>query len=67
MAKKVKFKSKRAAAKRFKVTATGRVKKYNQNTSHLALSKTTNQKRNLRHARYLNNTDGATIKKLLSR
>ena len=48
---KAKFKTKRAVAKRFKITGTGKVKKYNQNTSHLALSKTHKQKVNLRHAR----------------
>lgn len=64
---KQKFKTKRAAAKRFKVTASGKVKKYNQNTSHLALSKTHKQKRNLRHARYLNRTDGKAMKSLISK
>jgi len=64
---KAKMKSKRAVSKRFHITASGKVKKKNQNTSHLALSKTKNQKRNLRHARYLNSTDGRTMKKLLSK
>ncbi len=63
---KVKYKTKRAVAKRFRITASGKVKKNNQNTSHLFLSKTKRQKRNLRKARYLNATDGKTIKKLIS-
>lgn len=64
---KSKFKTKRAAAKRFKVTGTGKVKKFNQNTSHLALSKTHKQKVNLRHARYLNRTDSKAMKSLISK
>ena len=64
---KAKFKTKRAVAKRFKITGTGKVMKYNQNTSHLALSKTHKQKVNLRHARYLNKTDGKAMKALISK
>lgn len=64
---KSKFKSKKSVTKRFKVTASGKVKKYNQNTSHLALSKTHKQKVNLRHARYLNRTDGKAMKSLISK
>lgn len=63
---KNKMKSKKAVLKRFHITASGKVKKYNQNTSHLALSKSHKQKVNLRHARYLNNTDAKTMKKLIS-
>ena len=36
---KVKMKTKRAVAKRFTVTGSGKIKRGNQNTSHLALSK----------------------------
>lgn len=64
---KTKFKTKKAVTKRFKITASGRVKKHNQNTSHLALSKTHKQKRNLRKARYLNRTDGKAMKSLISK
>lgn len=64
---KTKMKSKKAVTKRFHITASGKVKKDNQNTSHLALSKTKNQKRNLRHARYLNSTDSKNMKKLISK
>ena len=64
---KAKFKTKRAGAKRFKITGTGKVKKNKQNTSHLALSKTHKQKVNLRHARYLNKTDGKAMKALISK
>lgn len=63
---KTKMKSKKAVTKRFKITASGKVKKDNQNTSHLALSKSKNEKRHLRHARYLNSTDSKTMKKLIS-
>lgn len=63
---KNKMKTKKAVTKRFHITASGKIKKYNQNTSHLALSKTHKQKVNLRHARYLTGTNAKNIKKLIS-
>ena len=49
-----KMKSKRGAVKRFKITASGKVKKWNQNTSHLSHNKTHKMIRHNRKARYLN-------------
>lgn len=63
---KNKMKTKKAVAKRFKITATGKLKKYNQNTSHLALSKSHKQKVNLRHARYFTGINAKNMKKLIS-
>jgi len=50
MAKKVKMKTKRAAAKRFKVTAKGKVMHRKQNTGcgHLRVSKGKKRKRQMR-------------------
>lgn len=43
-----KIKTNRGAAKRFKKTGTGKVKRANAFTSHILTSKTTKRKRNLR-------------------
>ncbi|MCI1734415.1 MAG: 50S ribosomal protein L35 [Bacilli bacterium] len=62
-----KMKSKRGAVKRFKITATGKIKKWNQNTSHLSHNK---QHKNIVHnrkARYLNNVQTIKMKGLISR
>ena len=45
-----KMKTKRAAAKRFKTTGTGKLMKMNANTSHILNKKTTKRKRQLRKA-----------------
>ena len=45
-----KVKTKRAAAKRFKVTGTGKLKRMKAYKSHILTKKTTKRKRNLRHA-----------------
>ncbi|MBQ2054117.1 MAG: 50S ribosomal protein L35, partial [Eubacterium sp.] len=43
-----KLKTKRAAAKRFKVTGTGKLKRSKAYKSHILTKKTTKRKRNLR-------------------
>ncbi len=43
-----KMKTRRAAAKRFKTTGTGKLMKMNANTSHILNKKTTKRKRHLR-------------------
>jgi len=48
MATKVKKKTRKAVAKRFKKTATGKIMHKKPGTRHLAASKTTKQKRRLR-------------------
>ncbi|NLK97220.1 50S ribosomal protein L35 [Defluviitalea saccharophila] len=60
-----KLKTHRGAAKRFKVTGTGRLKKSNANKSHILTKKTTKRKRNLRHASMVDVTNEKQMKKLL--
>ncbi len=45
---KVKIKTKKAAAKRFKITGTGRIKRYHACASHLLSKKTSKRKRRLK-------------------
>lgn len=62
-----KMKSKRAAVKRFRITESGQVKKWNQNTSHLSHNKTHKMIRHNRKARYLNNVQTIKMKGLISK
>jgi large subunit ribosomal protein L35 len=62
-----KMKSKRSAVKRFKFTANGKVKKWNQNTSHLSHNKTHKMIRHNRKARYLNSVMGKKMTALVSK
>ena len=59
-----KVKTKRAAAKRFKVTGTGKLKRMKAYKSHI-LKKTTKRKRNLRHAAMTDATNVKTMKKIM--
>lgn len=43
-----KLKTNRSVAKRFKVTGTGKLKRFKANKSHILTKKTTKRKRNLR-------------------
>ncbi|MCX5841610.1 MAG: 50S ribosomal protein L35 [Deltaproteobacteria bacterium] len=60
-----KIKTHRGAAKRFSLTATGRVKRSKAFTSHILTSKTTKRKRNLRKGAILDKTNEREIKKLI--
>ncbi|NLC94301.1 MAG: 50S ribosomal protein L35 [Bacilli bacterium] len=60
-----KMKTHRGAAKRFKKTATGKLKRHHAYTSHLAPRKTTKQKRHLRKAAIVSKSDYKRIKDLL--
>lgn len=62
-----KMKSKRSAVKRFRFTASGEVKKWNQNTSHLSHNKTHKLIRHNRKARYLKPTQVKVVKQLISK
>jgi len=62
-----KMKSKRGAVKRFRITADGKVKKWNQNTSHLSHNKTHKMIRHNRKARYLSSREGSKMKALISK
>ncbi len=61
-----KMKTHKGAAKRFKVTKSGKVKYRRKNRSHILTKKTRKRKRQLRKSAYLNNTDGKRIKKILN-
>ncbi len=60
-----KMKTHKGAAKRFKITATGEVKRGKGFTSHLLTSKSPKRMRNLRQSTLVAKTDKDNIKKLL--
>jgi large subunit ribosomal protein L35 len=60
-----KIKTNRGAAKRFKVTAKGKIKKNNANKSHLLTHKSRKRKRRLRSAVLVDRTNLKAIKKLI--
>lgn len=60
-----KMKSHSGAKKRFKLTATGKVKRYSQNKSHILSKKSTKRKRRLRTGTYVSFTQEKTIKGLI--
>lgn len=60
-----KMKTKKALKKRIKVSGTGKWIKKSAFTSHLALNKTTKQKRQLRKSSQVDNSDYKRLKKLL--
>ena len=60
-----KMKTKRAAAKRFKLTASGELKRNKAYKRHILTKKSTKRKRNLRHAIVTDATNVKTMKKIL--
>ena len=60
-----KMKTKKAAAKRFKVTGTGKLKRNKANKSHILTKKTTKIKINLRKATLVDDTNVKTMKKIM--
>ena len=60
-----KLKTKRAAAKRFKVTGSGKLKRNKAYKSHILTKKTTKRKRNLRKATMTDATNEKVMKKIL--
>lgn len=60
-----KMKTNRGAAKRFRKTATGKIKRNSAFTSHILTSKTTKRKRNLRRGKVLAPADAKRIQRLL--
>lgn len=60
-----KMKSKRCAAKRFSLTATGKIKYKKMNLRHILTKKSAKRKRNLRHAGLVSDADSAKIRKQL--
>ncbi len=60
-----KLKTHRGAAKRFKLTKSGLVKRSKANTSHILTSKDRKRKRNLRQATLISKADQSNIRKLI--
>ena len=60
-----KLKTNRAAAKRFKKTATGKLKRNKAYKSHILTKKSTKRKRNLRQATITDATNVKNMKKVL--
>ena len=60
-----KIKTNRSAAKRFKKTATGKVKRGNMNTGHILTKKSRKRKRQLRKPSLVSDADLARVKKLI--
>ena len=60
-----KIKTSRAAAKRFKVTGTGKLKRLKAYKSHILTKKSQKRKRNLRKATITDATNVKSMKKIL--
>ena len=60
-----KIKTKRAAAKRFSTTGTGKLKRNKAYKRHILTKKSTKRKRNLRKAAMTDSTNVKTMKKVL--
>jgi large subunit ribosomal protein L35 len=62
---KLKLKTKRAAVKRFKLTATGKVKRWQAMKRHILTKKTTTRKRGLRTGILVSDADAPNVRKML--
>jgi large subunit ribosomal protein L35 len=60
-----KMKTNRGAAKRFKATGTGKIRRAKAFTSHILTKKTTKQKRKLRKGGLIDPADVKAIKRML--
>lgn len=60
-----KMKTRKSAAKRYKLTATGKVKYKKQGLRHILTKKSTKRKRSLRHADILSKAETERARKLL--
>lgn len=60
-----KLKAHSGASKRFKVTASGRIKRGHANRSHILTKKTTKRKRHLRRPDCMDASDVSSIKRML--
>jgi large subunit ribosomal protein L35 len=61
----MKLKTKRGAAKRFKITGSGKVKRSKAYASHLLSSKTTKRKRRLRKNVVVDKRESRNVKRLI--
>jgi len=60
-----KVKTNRGAAKRFKATGTGKIKRSKAYSSHILTKKTTKRKRNLRKSDLIAESDRRAVKRML--
>jgi large subunit ribosomal protein L35 len=60
-----KMKTNRGAAKRFKLTGTGKIKRNKAYSSHILTKKSTKRKRNLRQSGIVDSTNAKAIRKIL--
>ena len=60
-----KIKTNRAAAKRFRLTGSGRVRRNKSYASHILTKKSTKRKRNLRQSSLIAKEDEKTVRRLL--
>ncbi|HPM76674.1 MAG TPA: 50S ribosomal protein L35 [bacterium] len=60
-----KVKSNRGAAKRFKLTGSGRIKRSSSMKSHILTKKTTKRKRQLRKGKLISAADERRVRKML--
>lgn len=61
----VKMKTNKSAAKRFKKTSSGKVKRNKAFTSHILTKKTPKRKRNLRQSGLVDKSEEKNVKKML--
>jgi large subunit ribosomal protein L35 len=62
---KLKLKSKRGAVKRFKLSATGKVKRWHSMKRHILTKKATGRKRGLRKATLVSDADAPAVRRML--
>jgi len=60
-----KMKSQRGAAKRFKLTASGKVKRRKAYGSHILTKKSTKRKRGLRQVGYITSSDLSRVERMI--
>ncbi|MBI3932449.1 MAG: 50S ribosomal protein L35 [Acidobacteria bacterium] len=63
--KKLKLKTKRGAAKRFKLTATGKVKRGHATKRHILTKKATGRKRRLRKSGLVSPAEAPLVRRML--
>jgi len=62
---RIKQKSKRGAVKRFKLTASGKVKRGSAMKRHILTKKSTGRKRGLRSPKLVSDADAANVREML--
>jgi large subunit ribosomal protein L35 len=63
--KKLKLKSRRGAVKRFKLTATGKVKRFHAFKRHILTKKATGRKRHLRKSALVSKGEAPHVRRML--